>query len=118
MPKRLVPDETYTFVELDHEHQGEIVGNLGRKVAQQTSWKFVPDFPVDAAAALADDTAIQIFDEDLEFMIAAIKRQGKVTRPILIDTLDEDSAWMEGRHRSFASQEMRLKTIPALYRVE
>jgi len=118
MTKRLTPDATYTFAELDREHQGEIVGNLGRKVAQQTVWKFVPDFPVDAAAALADDTAIQIFDHDIESIVEAIKHQGGVKRPILIDELDEDESWMEGRHRSLASQEMGLKTIPALYRVE
>lgn len=118
MPKQLVPEETYTFAELDREYQGEIVGNLGRKVAPQTVWKFVPDFEVGYAAALADDTAIQIFDDDMEAMIEAIKHQGKVTRPILIDELDEDRVWMEGRHRSLASQEIGLKTIPVLYRIE
>jgi hypothetical protein len=119
MAKRLVPDATYTFSELDREHQGEIVGNMGRKLALLTSWKFVPDYPVDAAAALADDTAIQIFDHDIESIIDAIKHQGGVKRPILIDELNEDeSPWMEGRHRSLASQEMGLKTIPALVRIE
>jgi hypothetical protein len=120
MAKRLIPNKVYKFSELDQEHQGEIVGNLGRKVAKQTTWRFIPDYPVDAAAALADETAIQIFFRDIESMIDAIKHQGKVTRPILIDELDEDEDrhWMEGRHRSFASQEMRLKVIPALVREE
>lgn len=111
-------EKTFRFAELNREHQGEIVGNLGRKVAQGTVWKLVPDFPVDHAAALADVTAIQIFDDDIESLIEGIKHQGKVTRPILIDELDEEGAWMEGKHRSLASQQMGLKTIPALYRVE
>jgi hypothetical protein len=110
--------KTFKFSELSREHQGEIVGNLGRKVAQGTVWELVPDFPVDNAAALADDTAIQIFDDDVESLIEGIKHQGKVTRPILIDELDEERPWMEGRHRSIASQQMGLKTIPALYRIE
>lgn len=110
----------FKFSELNREHQGEIVANLGPKVAQGTAWELVPDYPVDAAAALADATSIQIFDEDIESLIEAIKHQGKVTRPILIDELDEDEDrhWMEGRHRSFASQQMRLETIPALVRIE
>lgn len=112
------PVKVFRFSELNREHQGEIIGNLGRKVAQKTVWELVPDYPVDAAAALADATAIQIFDDDVESLIEGIKHQGKVIRPILIDELDEDAPWMEGRHRSFASQEMGLKTIPALVRVE
>ncbi len=111
------PKDTFAFSELGREHQVEIVGNLGRKVAERTIWKLVPDFPVDAAAALADSTSIQIFDSDVQDVMDGIRRKGKVTRPILIDETGEE-AWMEGRHRSFASQELGLKTIPALYRVE
>lgn len=107
----------YRFSELDHEHQLEVIGNLGRKIAETTVWEYVSDYPVDPAAALADVTSIQIFDSDIESLIEAIKRRGKVTRPILIDELDEDASWMEGRHRSLASQEMGLKTIPALVRI-
>lgn len=118
MANRRNPEKTFRFSELSREHQGEIVGNLGRKVAQKTVWQLVPDFPVDQAAALAADTSIQIFDDDVESLVRQIKHQGQVTRPILIDELDEEGAWMEGRHRSFASQEMSLKTIPALYRVK
>lgn len=118
MARRRNPNKIFKFSELGQEHKSEIVGNLGRKVAEKTMWALIPDYPVDQAAALADDTSIQIFDRDVESIIEAIKHQGKVTRPILIDDLDEDRAWMEGRHRSFASQEMGLKTIPALYRIE
>jgi len=39
-------------------------------------------------------------------------------RPILIDDLNEGHIWMEGRHRSIASEKLGLKTIPALYRIE
>jgi hypothetical protein len=113
-----VPYKTFKFAQLSKEHQGEIVGNLGRKVAQGTVWKLIPDFSVDHAAALADVTSIQIFDEDIKSMISAIKHQGKVTRPILIDELNEECPWIEGRHRSLASQEMGLKKILTLYRVE
>lgn len=118
MARRRNPEKTFRFSDLSREHQGEIVGNLGHKVAQQTVWKMVPHFPVDQAAALAWDTSIQIFDHDVESLVRQIEHQGKVTRPILIDDLDEEGAWMEGRHRSIASQEMGLKTIPALYRIE
>lgn len=118
MASRRNPEKIFRFSELSREHQGEIVGNLGRKVSRSTVWQLVPDFPVDHAAALADDTGIQIFDDDIESLIERIKHQGKVTRPILIDELDEEAPWMEGRHRSLASQEMGLKTIPTLYRIE
>jgi len=118
MTSRRNPEKTFRFAELGREHQVEIVGNLGRKVAQNTVWELVPDFSVDSAAALAWDTSIQIFDEDVEDLVEGIKRQGKVTRPILIDELDEDAPWMEGRHRAIASEELGLKTIPALYRIE
>jgi hypothetical protein len=118
MARRRNSYKTFKFLELDREHQGEIVGNLGRKVAKDTVWELIPDYPVDAAAALADATAIQIFDDDIESIIEGIKHQGKVTRPILIDELDEEASWMEGRHRSLASQEMGLETIPALVRIE
>lgn len=107
----------YRFSELDHQHQVEVIGNLGRKVAETTVWKYVPDFSVDHAAALADDTSIQIFDADIKSLVEGIGREGKVIRPILIDESDEDAPWMEGRHRSLASQEMGLKTIPALVRI-
>jgi len=109
--------KTFRFAELSREHQGEIVGNLGRQIAQSTVWGLV-DYPVDAAAALADGTSIQIFDDDVEAVKSAIQHEGRITRPILIDETDEHGAWMEGRHRSFAAQELRMKTIPALVRVE
>lgn len=118
MAKRQTREKTLRFSELDKEYQNEIVGNLGREVAQKTIWKLVPDFPVDEAAALAWDTSITIFDRDVESLALQIEYQGKVTRPILIDTLDEEDIWMEGRHRSIASEKLGLKTIPALYRVE
>jgi hypothetical protein len=108
----------YRFSELDREHQIEIIGNLGRAVAQKTVWELVPDFPVNEATAWAWDTSVTIFDHDVESVKQEIEREGKVLRPILIDTLNESSIWMEGRHRSIASEELGLKTIPALYRIE
>jgi hypothetical protein len=108
----------YRFSDLGREHQIEVIGNLGRKVAKGTVWELIPDFPVDQAAALAWDTGIQIFDDDVESLIEAIKHHGNVIRPILIDDLDDDNQWMEGRHRAISSQEMGLKRIPALYRVK
>lgn len=118
MASRRKKENRYLFSELDKEHQIEIVGNLGRKVAEQTVWQLIPDFPVDQAAATAWDTSITIFDSDVESVMSQIEHQGKVIRPILIDDLDEESVWMEGRHRSIASEELGLKTIPALYRIE
>jgi hypothetical protein len=111
-------EKTFRFSELGREHQAEIAGNLGLKTAKETVWKLVPDFPVDQAAALAWDTSIQIFDDDVDSVARQIEREGKVTRPILIDDLSEEHTWMEGRHRSIASEKLGLKTIPALYRIE
>lgn len=105
------------FLDLDREHQREVIGNLGREVAERTVWELVPDYPVDQAAAWAWDTSITIFDRDIESVMDGIKRAGKVLRPILIDDLDEEGVWMEGRHRAIASEELGLKTIPALVRI-
>lgn len=118
MANRYKKERNYSFSQLDREHQHEIIGNLGRKVAEQTVWRLIPDFPVDQAAAMAWDTSITIFDADVESIKDQIKHKGKVLRPILIDDLDEEHVWMEGRHRSIASEELGLKTIPALYRIE
>jgi hypothetical protein len=119
MASRRKKERTYLFSELDKEHQIEIIGNLDdRKVAEKTVWKLVPDFPVDQASAMAWDTSVIIFDADVESVMEQIKRKGGVQRPILIDDLDEEDQWMEGRHRSIASEELGLKTIPALYRIE
>jgi hypothetical protein len=118
MAGRRNPEKTLKFSELSREHQVEIVGNLGPEVAQRTLWRLIPDFPVDHAAALAWDTSVMIFDADIESIMEQIERKGGVHRPILIDDLDEEDQWMEGRHRSIASQKMGLKTIPALYRLE
>lgn len=95
-----------------------MVGNLGREVAEKTVWQLVPDYPIDQAAALAWDTSVTIFDADVHSVASRIEHAGKVLRPILIDDLDEDHPWMEGRHRSIASEELGLKTIPALVRVK
>lgn len=108
----------YRFSELDREHQAEVIGNLGREEARKTVWEFVPEFPTDQAAALAWDTSIQIFDDDVASVKRQIEHQGKVTRPILVDDLDKDGPWMEGKHRAIASAELRLRTIPALVRIE
>jgi hypothetical protein len=117
--KQYVNDREYKFSELDPEHQLEIVGNLGiKKLAEKTVWKMIPDFPVSQAAALAWDTSIQIFEGDVMSIAQEIEREGKVLRPILIDDTDEGNVWMEGRHRSIASEELGFKTIPALYRIE
>jgi len=118
MARRRKKERHYLFSELDQEYQREIVGNLGRKVAKQTVWQLVPDFPVDQALAIAWDTSITIFDRDVESLMRQIERQGQVLRPILVDEVNEEGVWMEGRHRSIASAELGLKTIPALYRVE
>jgi hypothetical protein len=107
----------YRFSDLDREHQVEVIGNLGTR-ARKTVWELVPDFPVDLAAAMAWDTSVLIFDDHVESVVRKIEQAGKVLRPILIDDLDEDYAWMEGRHRSIASENMGLKTIPALVRVK
>jgi hypothetical protein len=119
--RKMESPRTYLFSELGKQHQNEIVGNLGREVAEKTVWELVPDYPVDEAAAWAWDTAIMIHDDDVESLMGRIKRQG-VLRPILIDTLHADEegegVWMEGRHRSIASEQLGLKTIPALYRIE
>lgn len=108
----------YRFSDLDREHQIEVIGNLGRPAAKKTVWKLVPDFPVEAATAMAWDTSVMIFDNRVESTVRKIEQAGKVLRPILIDDLDEDAPWMEGRHRSVASEELGLKTIPALVRIE
>lgn len=109
----------YRFSDLDREHQIEVVGNLGtRAIAEKTVWELVLDYPVDMAAAMAWDTSITIFDDRLESAVRAIEHAGRVLRPILIDDLDEGYVWMEGRHRSIASEKLGLKTIPALVRVE
>lgn len=120
MANRRHPAKTFRFSNLNREHQREIVGNLGRKASQDTVWEFAPDFPVDHAAALADDKIhpTKVRDDDVESLIEEIKHQGKVTRPILIDELGKQGVWMEGRHRSLASQKMGFKTILALYRIE
>jgi len=109
----------YRFSDLDREHQIEVIGNLGtRKVAEKTVWELVPDFPVNIAAGMAWDTSIMIADDRVDSVARKIENQGKVVRPILVDDLDEGYVWMEGRHRSIASEKLGLKTIPALYRIE
>lgn len=108
----------YRFSDLDREHQIEVIGNLGRPAAEKTVWKLVPDFPVNLAAAMAWDTSVVIFDQRVESVARKIEHAGKVLRPILIDDLYEDSPWMEGRHRSIASEKMGLETIPALVRIK
>lgn len=107
----------YRFSDLDREHRIEVIGNLGRKVAEKTVWRLVPDYPVNLATGMAWDTSVTIADDDVESVMREIEHAGKVLRPILIDDLDEDSVWMEGRHRSIASEELGLKTIPALVRI-
>lgn len=108
----------YRFADLGKEHQFEIIGNLGREVAKKTVWDLVQDYPVDLAAAMAWDSSIVISDARVQSTVEKIKHTGKVLRPILIDDLDEDSRWMEGRHRSMASEELGFKTIPALVRIK
>jgi len=108
----------YKFSEMGEEHQDEITGNLGLKLARKTVWELVQDYPVDQAVALAWDTSVTIFDRDVESVRWQIESEGKVTRPILIDGLNEGSVWMEGRHRSIASEALGLKTIPAFVRVK
>jgi hypothetical protein len=115
---RQTPQSVYKFSEMGEEHQDEITGNLGQKLARKTAWELVPDFPVDQAVALTWDTSVTIFDRDVESVKWQIESEGKVTRPILIDALDEESIWMEGRHRSLASEALGLKTIPAFVRVK
>lgn len=107
----------YRFSDLDREHQLEVIGNIGtRAAAEKTVWRLVPDFPVELATAMAWDTSIMIFDDHVEAVAARIEREG-VLRPILVDDLDEGNAWMEGRHRSIASEKLGFKTIPALVRI-
>jgi hypothetical protein len=111
-------EKHYKFSELSKEHQIEVIGNIGLAVAaEKTVWELVPDYPVDLAAGMAWDTSVMIFDDRVESTADKIRRAGKVLRPILIDDLDEDSPWMEGRHRSIASEKLGLKTIPALVRI-
>lgn len=105
------------FSDLDREHQIEVIGNLGRKAAGKTAWNLVPDFPVDLATAMAWDTSVVIFDMRVQSTVRAIEHEGKVLRPILVDDLDADAVWMEGRHRAIASEALGLKTIPALVRI-
>lgn len=108
----------YKFKDLDAEHQAEVRSNVGDKAAKKTVWTFVPDYPVSAAAALAWDTSIVIMDDRVDDVLSQIRDAGEVLRPILIDDLDPDSSWMEGHHRSIASEELGLKTIPALVRIK
>lgn len=63
------------------------------------------------------DTSVVIFDSHVESVLRDIEHAGKVLRPILIDDLDEDEPWMEGRHRAIASEKLGLRTIPALVRI-
>ncbi len=112
-------NKRYRFSDLGQEHQIEVIGNVGiRSVAEETVWELVPDYPVDLAAGMAWDTSILIFDGRVESVVRKIEQDGKVLRPILIDAIDEDSPWMEGRHRSIASEKLGLKTIPALVRIK
>lgn len=109
----------YRFLDLDREHQLEILGNLSNdKAAKKSMWVFVSDYPVELATAIAWDTSVTIVDEHVESLVFMIDHKGKVRRPILIDDLNEDSVWMEGRHRSIASEELGFKTIPAFVRVK
>lgn len=110
--------QKYSFSELQPQHRMEVTANLGDKTARKTVWELVPDYPVDAAATLAWDTSISIFDHDIESLMGQIKDAGEVLRPIIIDELDYDAPWMEGHHRAIASEELGLKTIPALIRIE
>ena len=112
-------NKRYRFSELGQEHQIEVIGNIGiRSSAEETVWELVPDYPVDLATAMAWYTSILIFDGRVESVVDRIRQAGKVLRPILIDDLDEDSPWMEGRHRSIASEKLGLSTIPALVRIK
>lgn len=108
----------YRLSDLAEEHRLEVIGNIGLADASKSVWEFVPDYPVDLAAGLALDTSCIIFDWRVESVKGQIRQAGKVLRPILIDDLHEDAPWMEGHHRALASEWLKLKTIPALVRVE
>lgn len=109
----------YRFSELDPEHQREVLWHLDRKLATKTVWEFVPKFPAEEAAGFAWDISVMVHDSHVEAVKRAIKDEG-ILRPILIDNLEEndDKWWMEGIHRSIAANEIGLKTVPVLLRVE
>jgi len=52
MVNRRNAKKTFRFSDLEKEHQIEIIGNLGRKVAEKTVWELIPDFPVDPDAKI------------------------------------------------------------------
>ena len=107
---------TIPFSKLTPEHQDEIVGNLGEKVAESTRWQLDEKFPTEFAASMAWDTSVVMSDYRIRSLAAQIESSGTV-RPILVDDLDVEEAWMEGRHRAIAAESIGMKTIPALVRV-
>ena len=104
----------YKFSELGAEHQGEVVGHLGRKAAASTRWELVRDFPIENAVALASDLSVMVSDHRVRSVVLGLEAGGKF-RPILVDEIGDP--WIEGIHRSFAAEELGYGSVPALVRV-
>jgi hypothetical protein len=108
----------YKFADLEREHQWEVAGQLGRRLAARTVWELHPRFPTEGAAAIAWDASVTVSERRVREVKLALEAGGSL-RPILIDALDENrEPWIEGIHRSIAASELGLETIPALLRVE